>query len=331
MRNRRLYLAPLVTVTALLMTTRLNAANPPTTTRASGQGQELTFYDDRVMFAPGPLLPATLSRDNKFLLRMRLLGGPLLDLDDLGRIVQAIPKGILSKDIRRQLTSAKRVTSLSPSGRGSQRDINYSVAVVGPTRERTKELARALIVVCDHWLKKNRRKFLKEEIDYLKERLAELRLKPKRYHEALAVLKQYDKLLADLPSDVIASVPQSIIDHMRAKQYVLGVDIAGTRARIDAAKTLLRTGVRESQQELLGNVIVESQIDLTVMLERKKHVLKLMTAMERVNEYHDADLAGWKRRSLLSIRELRKAIDSGRYVPLKVLGKIRIHPIVWED
>jgi len=340
MRRKPLYLIPVVLVGMGVLALRSGASKTPSTGPSGGQAQELSFQlVSAPRVAPSHLVPSEISRDKKFLVGMKLKGGPALSNDELVKLAKSADDDLLSEDIKEELSTGKAVTRIQEQGtQGGHEpfDLTYDVAIVARTQDQGMQLARGLLALHAHWWQKDGRAYLLKEIarqrGCLEEQQKERERNKERYEKGLTVLKRYDLELAGAGPDIVPYIPPSLRTEVRAQQYILAINAAGSEAKAAEAKKLLNAELSSPlQQDVLGTIIVESEVELVGIRAQQKRVQEFYSAFGGVYEYAPNSYEQEIERLTRSIERLSAAIESGRYHPWKVVGKIRIHPITWRE
>ena len=270
------------------------------------------------------------ARDNRFLLTMQVLAGPGLSRENLQAMVDATTKEDLPSDEIRELLRSGRaiprpfLTSMSPKpSLLNRRDIS----IVTTTMEQAKELALGLIAAHDAWWKKNRRPYLLARVKQAKQELAKVEAEhseaAKQVAQDQATLKQVRPLSSETLSE------------LTARQLMLDVDLAGLRAKIQAAQKLWEKldGQKTALRDQLEVIKTTAQVELAELLARQEHLSAILQANERLQKLsHRRGQLRWQKEQLGSeVKTFQQALDSGQFAPLQVVGKATIQMINWKD
>ncbi len=290
-----------------------------------------------------PLRPADLryrgeppyeTRENLFILRMQLKGGgPRLSNAVLRETVKDLQKkDLASEEIRAMLREGKCVVYFRRERTHAITRIDahwYHIGFAAPTVKQAQELAQATIAVCNNYWKKNRQGYLRRELENNKAQIdkaqAELKEKEEQRTAIEKSLKGLDRIL----------LGEGITGQLKTKLLMLNVELAGVRARLDAAQRFseqLGKETSSSQKERLAVIMTTAQIDLAGLLAQQRRVSTMMDASDQLSKLFQQKL---RLKSEISRRESYvKAVEKALTRPFKpvvVLRKATIQPIDWKN
>ncbi|NQT11136.1 MAG: hypothetical protein HQ582_00205 [Planctomycetes bacterium] len=246
-------------------------------------------------------LPDDLAR-----LRVTLQTSSVVPTTLLDASVRRTPKDRLpSPDLVEALTSQSppcvRYTIFSdhvPRENRTSRDADgrhLQFLVLAPTRERAKELARAVLPLFDygfsypiqrHWLLEKRGGL--EDLATKRASLSQAEEELRGYEKQLEALAEYEDMTKEALNGLIT------------QQRLISVDLSGVRARIGACTKILagRDDLRPSQVEQVEQIKITAEIELVGLEARKSSI------------DHIVEKANQRRKLLSELANARVRVDS---------------------
>lgn len=258
-------------------------------------------------------------------------------------LVRNVPKDRLpAEDILSVLTtqggsliSVRRESCPNPDDPGTPLEY-YAFQVRAPTVERAKELVEALLVLYDYGLSYPvQQEYLQLGRDAEKE-LPKLRDASEKAQQELARTEKQLEALKDFED-----LGEETLVDFRTQLRLISVDMAGTKARIDACNKILagRKDLGPSRIEQVETVKITAEIELVGLAARKDAIEKIVELGQRRVELfnqttklrHDAVHArGAVSDALNKTAEYETARKQYEPFPIQD-AKVVIHPIRWEQ
>jgi len=320
-----------------------NAASQPANKSLEAAIQHAGQMTTGEVSAPSEYVPASVPRENKVLLRMYLSAGPGLTMGSLADVARTAPKDVLSDDVRRQLQSPGNVIRIERRGladfsrfsRSQSEPFQYWIALVAPTEQGARDLARGLVAAYECDWKQNGPKYMLAEIEQTKKALADAERAAidanTQYDAAIVLLKAHNVIVAgdvDVRKTLAADAPYSVGNDLRAKLCLVATEIAALTAKIDAAKKLLKTSLPDSQREIINGILVKAQIDLAGLLSQKQLMAEILNAVETIARRDRPYPRGKTEVIAMFLANLRDAMEHNSYASPAV-GDFSMQAIRW--
>jgi hypothetical protein len=203
--------------------------------------------------------------------------------------------------------------------------------LLAPTPQRAKELARGLLVLLDYAFY---RPVHQIQLENLKSRQRELAEISKKSEAAQAEIAKLESELEEQTeySDIDAESLRSMI----TQQRMIGVDLAGVTARLEACAKLLDKPQKSPSRDRLEELKVTAEIELVGLTAKKTAIdaiVKGARAREETltalrNAKASRDLANVNLSSAKSrLEEAENILEES--IPLEVMGDVAIRRIEW--
>lgn len=203
--------------------------------------------------------------------------------------------------------------------------------ILAPTAELAQQRAEALVKLLDYGLTQPIQSRLRHEKRQLQEEVTGYE---ERIEEAQERVAEYQQQLQDTES-----ISAEELSALKTQQRLLAVDLAGTKARIQAADKLLsdRRPLSETRIDRIENVKITAEIELAGLSGRQKTLNEMIEQAEQrlelVGKMRDASVqirrAEVKKSEVNKrIRIFNEAVELFGPLPLHE-GKIVIQPIQW--
>lgn len=230
-------------------------------------------------------------------------------------------------------TGTRRVPSGRP--RRGPATVVCEIALLAQTVEQAKQLARGLIAAYDVGWTEHERQNLLHAIEQNKRELAQLQ---PRLDEAAKLRKTLTDKAEKFPD-----IPQKTIDELKTKGWLLEVELAGVRARIDAGEKLWK-GLTKITREMHSGIElgkIAAQIDMAGLLGQRQRVKKLLEEAEgrkaaywklEKHERRFGPIRGRKLELEDNTGSAQETLASDLFKPLEVVGnRATIQPIRWPE
>lgn len=319
--------------------------SPESPTPSAWQHKIRLIGDMKFLVEDNPVTAASLStqlgrpyeaRQNRFLVTFFVNAERGLDLSVFLAMAKDLPDSKLtSEGAIEMLRSQDHVLCVEPVAL----ETRYRVLLAAPTAEQAGRLVPAFVEAFNTAWPKVRQKQLsaaiaedQSQIDKLE---TELQQKKAKFQEDRAVLQGIEPL-----SD-------QTNEQLRSKLLMLDVDIAGTKARLEATDRYAEAQRRaeenretaktaKTEREHLEHLMITIQIDLASLSASRRELAKILNASERLPKLKKA-IMGLEECTIKIAKEKleqQKGISQHRPIPMKIEWGVAagsIHPIAWED
>jgi chromosome segregation ATPase len=206
--------------------------------------------------------------------------------------------------------------------------------VAAASVEQAKELARALVTIYNVGYVRFERQELLKALEEAKEKLAKL---------APELEKAQDQAKRDQEAtNALPDIPEQTINDLKTRRWLLDVDLAGVRARVEAAQKLSAElkgdAAKTARYEQTEVIKTTAQIDLADLLARQERVTVILAdAVKRAEAAHRLRTSAGRvdgfKAEMDQVKDYARAMqdpfESPVLKPLEVIGKITIQPITW--
>ena len=164
---------------------------------------------------------------------------------------------------------------------------HYRVFLAAPTVEQLEQLARAFVDTCNAGWPELRPKVLKAELARTEDRSKKLR--------ADLDQKQAESVTTGKVLQDTGQFTKEVRDQLRGKLLLLDVDIAGAKARLEAAQK----ACQQPPNQHLEDMLATAQIDLAGLLASRGKLAEMLKVSDRLDELGQ------------QIRQIHSALDDG--------------------
>jgi len=255
-------------------------------------------------------------------------------------LLRLIPEGkrpaVATMDLLRKQADAGLIfirigESVPVGGLGSRGTAAWNVVIMAPSEDLAKKLARAMLTLLDEGLSRrvqtNALKARAKTVGDLKVAKQDLE-KNERLEDAIS------KSL-----ETMTSIDKSALADFRQRRNLLEVDLAGVRARIEAADKLLRTGnPKPSTRDQIMNLKIAAEIELAGLVAQQKAVTHLIELGEQ-RLAREAELGRQRMqvaRKRNAVREFKHSVETYDNLiktflrPLELVDdRVTICPVKW--
>lgn len=218
-----------------------------------------------------------------------------------------------------------------PASPAAGREVICEFALVAPTVQQLKELMQALLTVYEVAWARSEQRALRDRLEADRKELAELQPQLDEANRGRQALKEKVEALPDIPAKTV--------DDLKTKGWLLEVELAGVRARLEAARELIKNVPEEHPRDQIELMRAAAQVDLAGLLGQRERVRKLLEeaaarhAAQRKVDEHNSRFSGIRFREKHlkdSIRSNEATLAAGAFNPLEVIGnRATIRPIDW--
>lgn len=303
-------------------------------TRSPGmmrQSDEIRFQNPPML---RPMSVAQISRElgrpyqpgkNRFMIFLDVETDVGFDLDTAfpAMAKQAPTTRPFAEGIADMLRSPENVVSILRRGSPSPDFFSqryYRVFLAAPTVEQIEQLTRAFVDTCNAGWPELRPKVLEAELAKTEDRSKKLRADLDQKQA------EFDKT-CQVPQDT-GQITKEVRDQLRGKLLLLDVDIAGAKARLEAAQK----ACQQPPNQHLVDMLATAQIDLAGLLASRGKLAEMLKVSDRLDEL------GQQIRQIRSAlnAQNREATDLNRSLsnaaePLGISGRVWIARIELPD